>query len=385
MPIFHHLHYAGKGVANSNRESPHSPLPNHQSPLTNHHSPLTNHHSPATTPQSPVTSQTMRCRRQIYLLIILQLVFCHVHSEPATSAPLAVESLLLDVTSAPSLTVVVGERGHILYSKDNRIWTQASVDTSSLLTAVYMLDDTTGWAVGHNAVIVKTTDGARTWQLVHESDTDEAPLLDIYFSDAENGIAIGAYGLYYVTEDGGDNWQQQDIAVQNEEIFEMELMQPFDLHLNAIAAANGQRLYMAAERGYVLRSDNGGTDWTILTTPYHGSYFGLLPLSNDNVILFGLRGRLYHTTDAGTSWNKIKTDTMAMLTDAVILNDQRIIISGMAGTLLSGSKDDLEFKLVPLAHRHDFSSLVHVGDQLLLVTGEEGIDLIDLDRLAREQ
>ncbi len=327
----------------------------------------------------------MCCRRQIYLLIILQLVFSPVHSEPATNAPLAVESLLLDAASAATLTVVVGERGHILYSDDNSNWTQASVATRSLLTAVFMLDDKTGWAVGHNAVIVKTSDGARTWQLVHEADNDEAPLLDIYFSNAENGIAVGAYGLYYVTDDGGDNWQPQDISIENQEIFETHLMQPFDLHLNAIATASDQRFYMAAERGYILRSDNGGNDWQVLTTPYHGSYFGLLPLSKDNVLAFGLRGHLYGTTDAGTSWNKIETDTTAMLTDAVVLNDQRIIISGMAGTLLSGSKDDLDFTMIPLVHRHDFSSLIHVRDQLLLVTGETGIDLIDLDRPAGEQ
>lgn len=327
----------------------------------------------------------MRCHRQILLFIILQLVFSPVQAEPATSAPLAVESLLLDVASAATLSVVVGERGHILYCEDNNNWTQASVETRSLLTAVFMLDDKTGWAVGHNAVIVKTTDGARTWQLVHESDTDEAPLLDIYFSDAENGIAIGAYGLYYVSEDGGDNWHLQDISVENGEIFETDLMQPFDLHLNAIAAVNDKRLYMAAERGYVLRSDNGGNDWRVLTTPYHGSYFGLLPLSSDSVLVFGLRGHLYGTTDAGTSWNKIETGTTAMLTDAVVLNEQRIIISGMAGTLLSGSKDYLDFKLVPLTHRHDFSSLMHVRDQLLLVVGETGIDFIDLDRPAGEQ
>lgn len=323
--------------------------------------------------------------RQIHLFVILQLVFSPVQAEPATTAPLAVESLLLDVASVATLSVVVGERGHILYSEDNSNWTQASVETRSLLTAVFMLDDNTGWAVGHNAVIVKTTDGARTWQLVHESDSDEAPLLDIYFSNAENGIAVGAYGLYYVSKDGGDNWHLQDICVENEEIFETDLMQPFDLHLNAIAAANGQRLYMAAERGYVLRSDNGGNDWRVLTTPYHGSYFGLLPLSSDNVLVFGLRGHLYETTDAGSSWKKIETGTTAMLTDAVVLNEQRIIIGGMAGTLLSGRQHDLDIKLIPLTHRHDFSSLMHIRDELLLVTGEEGVDLIDLNPLKEEQ
>ena len=68
----------------------------------------------------------------------------------------ASQSLLLDATHAGKRLVVVGDRGHILFSDDQgRTWTQARVPTRQLLTAVFFLDDKRGWAVGHDALVVE--------------------------------------------------------------------------------------------------------------------------------------------------------------------------------------------------------------------------------------
>src|SRR5690606_23612359 len=70
-------------------------------------------------------------------------------------SPLAVTSLLLDVTHAGKRLVAVGDRGHILFSEDaGRNWVQARVPSRQLLTAVYFVDDKHGWAVGHDAQIL---------------------------------------------------------------------------------------------------------------------------------------------------------------------------------------------------------------------------------------
>ena len=320
-----------------------------------------------------------RLRKVIVFLFLLPLsLTCR--AELATIAPLAKQSLLLDMVRHGSLIVAVGERGHILYNDDGQNWHQAMVETRSMLTAVYMLDEKNGWAVGHNAVIVKTNDGARTWQLVHRSSNDEAPLLDVYFHDKQHGMAVGAYGLIFTSDDGGNTWQQQEIVVKNREIFETDLMLPFDLHLNAIAVANETRFYIAAERGYILRTDNAGSDWQVLTTPYHGSFFGALPLTNDDLLLFGLKGHLYRSADAGKSWRRLDTATNAMLTNAIVLDNQEIIITGMAGTLLF-STDAEKFESLALPHRDGFSAVAEKHNLQLILTGEAGIESIDLRQL----
>ena len=73
----------------------------------------------------------------------------------------AQHGLMLDVAQAGARLVAVGDRGHILYSDDQgQNWTQAKVPTRQLLTAVYFVDATHGWAVGHDAQILMSSPGS---------------------------------------------------------------------------------------------------------------------------------------------------------------------------------------------------------------------------------
>ena len=106
-----------------------------------------------------------------------------------------------------SQLIAVGERGHILVSTDaGRSWQQRPTPTRATLTSVFFADAQHGWAAGHDAVILRTTDGGATWQKVHE-DLESGPILDLWFRDADTGYAIGAYGLFLATVDGGTTWE----------------------------------------------------------------------------------------------------------------------------------------------------------------------------------
>ena len=159
--------------------------------------------------------------------------------------------------------------------------------TRALLTGVYMHDGQLGWAVGHDAVVLRTRDGGVTWERVHYAPENERPLLDVWFKDAERGLATSAYGELLATSDGGDSWQPRAIRDGD------------DFHLNQLAAAADGTLYIAAEAGHLYRSDDGGETWLPLPSPYEGSFFGLLPLAEGPVLAFGLRGRLFSSADRG--------------------------------------------------------------------------------------
>lgn len=58
--------------------------------------------------------------------------------EYSTESAKASQSLLIDAAHAGKRLVVVGDRGHILFSDDQgKTWTQARVPTRQLLTAVF--------------------------------------------------------------------------------------------------------------------------------------------------------------------------------------------------------------------------------------------------------
>ena len=303
------------------------------------------------------------------MLALSLLVAAGAPAEEAVKAPLAIESLLLDGAAAGSRLVVVGERGHILVSTDDGTsWTQAEVPTRALLTAVHMHDERTGWAVGHDAVILRTGDGGETWTLVHQAPEEELPLLDVWFRDEHTGFAVGAYGYFLATEDGGETWTPRAISED-------------DFHLNALVptAEPGQesqrsrRLYIAAEAGVAYRSDDGGATWRELPSPYAGSWFGGLALDENRVLLAGLRGHMFRSDDGGDTWTEVTTGTQATLTGAISLPSGSIVVTGLEGSVLTSEDAGLSVRSRRLPSRQGISAALPLSDGGVLLIGEFGV------------
>jgi photosystem II stability/assembly factor-like uncharacterized protein len=84
---------------------------------------------------------------------------------PAVQSPLAAHALVYSLTRAGDRIIATGIRGHILYSDDfGHSWTQAdSVPVRSALLDAHFPTPEKGWVVGHEGVILHSTDGGRNW------------------------------------------------------------------------------------------------------------------------------------------------------------------------------------------------------------------------------
>ena len=304
---------------------------------------------------------------------------------PAVESRLAATSLLLDGAAAGSRLVVVGERGHILFSDDDgATWTQAQVPVQVMLTAVRMQDAQSGWAVGHDAVILRTRDGGESWQLAHYAPQAQLPLLDIWFRDADNGFAVGAFGTFIATTDGADTWTCRNACWEDDDGVGATHASPLlhapdsdfedDFHLNTIAPAGPGRLFLAGEAGVLYRSDDNGETWRALPSPYSGSWFGALALDADTVLVAGLRGRLFRSEDAGESWTQIETGTTATLTDLVQVQPDLMLITGLAGALLTSRDNGLSVSYRTLPSRQGISTALATADGSVVLVGESGVE-----------
>jgi len=303
-------------------------------------------------------------------------------------AKLAVQSMLFDGVSKEGVMTAVGERGHVLISYDGKNWQQIIVPTRTTLTGVYFHDKQNGWVVGHDAIILRTTDGGKHWQKVYYDPKGETPLFDIWFKNEKQGIAIGAYGLYLVSEDGGASWVISEMNVSTdkstddpgEEEIKAEddddFLDSYDLHLNSIAISDNGKLYIAAEAGKIYRSDNSGESWVPLASPYVGSLFGVLPVAGETVLVFGLRGHLFRSEDAGVNWQEIETPTQEMLTNGVMVVDGEIYITGLGGTILKSSDKGQSFALQEQGHRDGFIAIMQSSEGELITVGEKGVGLL---------
>ncbi|KPB75710.1 WD40/YVTN/BNR-like repeat-containing protein [Pseudomonas cannabina] len=282
----------------------------------------------------------------------------------------AARGLLLDVAHAGARLVVVGDHGHILYSDDQgKTWLQARVPTRQLLTAVFFVDEQHGWAVGHDAQILVSSDGGKSWSKQFEDLKREAPLLDVWFKDLDNGLAIGAYGALLSTHDGGQHWQDISDRLDNEDQY----------HLNGIAQVKDAGLFIVGEAGSMFRSSDEGQTWEKLEGPYQGSLFGVTGTAQPSALLaYGLRGNLFRSSDFGDTWQPIELKGARGpvefgLASATLLADGSLVLVGNGGSVMRSTDDGETFEVF---NRPDRISLAGVTANLqgnLILVGQGGV------------
>jgi photosystem II stability/assembly factor-like uncharacterized protein len=303
-------------------------------------------------------------------------------STDAEHARLAPHSLLVGLAAAGARLVAVGDRGGVVLSDDKgRSWVQADfVPTQALLTGVCFFDAQHGLAVGHDEVILATADAGRTWQRKHYAPEAQQPLLDVWCGAQGRAIAIGAYSTYLTSADGGSTWTAGKFTPTPRQA---PAPKPRGApstpdgekagggyHLNRIVAASPARLYIAAEAGHLYRSDDAGASWLELASPYHGSFFGMLPLDADAVLAFGLRGNFYRSEDAGASWQKIETGTVQLLDGAARFGAGGVGVVGLSGVVLVSRDGGHTFRLDQQSDYAGLAAVVSTGDDDLVAVGE---------------
>ncbi|GAA6135325.1 YCF48-related protein [Oceaniserpentilla sp. 4NH20-0058] len=343
---------------------------------------------------------------------------------PAIPSLIAHKSLLLDVTVVGDRYVAVGARGHIIFSDDEgRTWTQANVPTTTTLTAVYFASESTGWVVGHDAIVLKTQDGGQTWvkqfdgfianemvleaakkdlalkeeqfekvsesgddDLIYEAesalenatftledaeidfeDRSTKPLLDLWFKNDKEGFVIGAYGMLFKTVDGGESWETWSSNVENPDRF----------HLNSIAKIDDQRLIIAGEAGTILTSNNSGNTWEKMESPYDGSFFGVVALTNNVQLAFGLRGNLVRSSDYGQSWEFIDTHTKQTLLGGTDHLGLTAYVVGSGGAFLKGIAAGTKWESKTRSARDNAATIVETKSGEFILVGEGGVKILD--------
>ncbi len=291
-----------------------------------------------------------------------------VKPRPSELMPLASRSMLLDVANTGKRLVAVGDRGHVLVSTNGKDWAQVQVPVRSALTAVTFTDSENGWAVGHDAVILHTKDGGKTWALQNFQPQLEKPLLDVLFLDTSRGFAVGAYGLFYETSDGGQNWTEVQSPIREDE-----------LHFNAITRLNNGNLLISGEQGTLALSSDGGATWGKLVAPYESSLFGAVPVGDKGAVLFGLRGNVYVSADpAAGNWTKVQTGTVASMFGGASLPGGDVAMVGLNGSVLLVGADGGNVRSLRTDAGTPLSGVIVASDASLLAVGESGVQRVKL-------
>jgi photosystem II stability/assembly factor-like uncharacterized protein len=309
---------------------------------------------------------------------------------------LASNSPLSGMARAGERVIAVGQRGHILFSDDaGKHWQQAAVPVSADLTAVSFPNASQGWAVGNDGVVLHTSDAGVTWnkqldgrqigtllvkhytalasaepgneqwpllvaegQRLAEQGADK-PLLDVWFANDQVGYVVGVFNLILRTDDGGQSWTPFQDRTDN----------PQGLHLNAIAST-GDGLYIAGEQGLLLKWDNQTQRFATVPTPYQGSFFGVLGKPGGNVL---------RSNDGGQNWTALDSGLHVSITAGLVdaRGNYRLFTQG--GQMLVSQGTGAQLHLVQQPARTPVAGATQAADGALVVAGSRGAQVLAAD------
>lgn len=219
--------------------------------------------------------------RKLLSLVILLTVFCGCKEDGTSTS---------DDTSNDNKT-----------TKSN--WTVLSSPTTKSLTSVYFTDINTGYIVGQDGYIAKTTNGGTTWATLSSGTTNR--LTSIYFTDANTGYIVGWGGIILKTTDAGITWAKLSAQGLNANFYSVFFS---DSNNGYIGMGN-----------YLCKTSNAGKMWYYgnflnLETGENGStYIGaqdiysICFIDNKTGYVVGSNCEIWKSTQGGVNWKVVKS------------------------------------------------------------------------------
>lgn len=296
--------------------------------------------------------------------------------------------LPMAIVAAGDTLVAVGEHGRIGISRDQgATWRYQQSIASELLTAASFSSDEVGYAVGHALTIMKTTDGAETWQLYKHQEAAVDPLFDVVAVDDQVAVAVGAYGNIHRTADGGQSWQKVNLDEQQDGYL-TELMGAGEVpvsesHYYGVAcvpsAGRCHRMIAVGEGGAMLLSTDLGASWRVLENDADITFFGIVNDGHD-LLAYGMFGQAMRSADGGGSWHKVDTGTQQTLLSAAWLDDGPGLLVGYDGINRYVGRASDQARRSAGYSRRDLLTAVHdLGDGTVILGGAMGLVRAELE------
>lgn len=172
-------------------------------------------------------------------------------------------------------------------------WTQQTSPVTNTLSCLYFPPSATsmiGYASGGAATagtVLKTNNAGVNWTL----DTVGTNwLFGIYFSNLMTGWAVGFNGVIYKTSDGGSIWVLQISNTTN--------------RLVAVSFPSLNTGYAVGYTGTIVKSTNGGDNWFVQFSPSPNNFWGVCFTDENTGWAAGWNGTILHTTNGGVTFVK---------------------------------------------------------------------------------
>jgi photosystem II stability/assembly factor-like uncharacterized protein len=339
--------------------------------------------------------------------------------KPAIKSAKVAQSLLQDIVRAGDRLVVVGERGHIATSDDNgKTWQQADVPTRAMLNAVFFISPTEGWAVGHDELVLHTTDAGKTWAIqldglkfTRKRMADSIPALEAKLKElkankqaaedqldglkpADSSVATGSEEeTAGEADDGAHDQVEAMVSELDDKIADAEsaLSDAKDALTNTVANPLMDVWFRDAQTGYavgafgeMIMTTDGGTTWVSIADRLNNpdrNHLNAIVGKDNLMYIAGEAGHVYRSTNAGASWTQLESpDPENGSFFAInVVSDNEVFIAGLRGVMYRSVDRGANWKQIAETLHKNINTVFFVDKDTVLAVGNDGAFLRSRD------
>ena len=261
-------------------------------------------------------------------------------------------------------------------------WSRLPNSGSGDLVAVYFTSEKDGWVAGDNGYLASTADGGRTWTPYALNATED--INEIYFRNDEDGYLVAGRKMF-LTKDGGRTWYETRIYRQNEfrNLTPEFLSIRFADRKRGIAVGSLLRRvrneYIVVD-SLVMRTDDGGENWTRISMPTKTELFHLDFNGSSHAWIVGDGGVILASQDSGRTWVKQSAGTTNALYNVDFRDDYEGYAVGEKGTILRTENGGQLWTRVITPFTESFMRVDFADDKNGWIVGYKGSILRSSDR-----
>lgn len=170
-------------------------------------------------------------------------------------------------------------------------WTSIYWESSGYLRGINFKDNLNGFFVGDGGAVIKTSDGAQSFSFITNPAIPQITYNDIAYTNSSHILVAGNFGYILKSTDQGSSW-----SVKNGNGTTNNINDSFFLNQNLG--------YASCDNGVVLKTTNGGSTWLAQTAggTQYDDWYSIYFTDDLKGWIVGQTGRMRYTTNGGTTW-----------------------------------------------------------------------------------
>ncbi len=214
-------------------------------------------------------------------------------------------------------------------------WQIRRGDGAGDLISVFFTSSSTGWIAGDEGYLAETRDGGNSWR--KRSLSTAANINEIYFRNDDNGYLVAGRKMF-VTDDGGRNWKEALIV--NPDEFRDGIPEFLSIRFNSkkqgfiVGSIIDRKDDDVVIGSLVLRTDDGGENWTRIPVPAKVELFHLDFDGKSRGWIVGDKGTILSTKDNGETWDIQESGTKEVLYNVDFRDENDGYVVGTNGLII---------------------------------------------------